>query len=204
MRIETRPTGMVLAVLLAGALLPSTLHAAPARASLEGIVELEVQAHGGEPFRASLWAGQAATFRSERHGLELRIVPAALDLSSGDVTLEVAETLRNPVLRGMSRGLEALAEVTQVAARAGFRQPLAHFPVDVRVLEVRRPTHAEMMAAQASRLGASLLSKTRSPGDDIVPVESCCVTCGGDTLCGCRVSATCGGCCDGCCGPFAK
>ena len=204
MRIETRPSSMVLAMLLAGALLPSTLHAAPARASVEAIVELEVQAQGGEPFRASVWAGQAATFRSERHGLDLRIVPAALDLASGDVTLEVAETLRNPVLRGMSRGLEALANVTEVAARAGFRQPLAHFPVDVRVLEVRRPTAAELAGARASRLDPSLAAKARPSGDDIVPEETCCVTCGGDTFCGCRASASCGSCCETCCGALAK
>lgn len=199
MRINESPSRMVLAVLLAGALSPSTLSAARISAAPDSIIELEVQVEGGQPFQVSLWAGQEAFLRSQRHDLALEIIPDVVEATAGLVTLRVGRTLGN----GLRGGLLA-SEALEVPVQVGFPQPLAYFPVEVRVLEIRKPTLVERLAAEQRRSRASLDTKAKFPKDDIIPRMVCCVTCGGDTLCGCRVSAGCGSCCDDCCGGFAK
>lgn len=199
MMSKTRFSRIALAVFCAGV----SYVAMPAEAAdsstlgprSRSIVDLEVQVHGGELFWVTLWEGQTTTLRSARHDLTLLIGIGDADRVSGEVALWAGEAVG-----ARPSGLTA-GEPEEVRGMVGFRQPLSHFPVDVRVVAARLPTPIE---AQRARSTEFLKSATMFREGIIFEDQSCCVSCNGDTLCGCRVRAACGSCCDGCCGPMAK
>ena len=145
----------------------------------------------------TLWEGQTTTLRSARHQLTLVIGVGGVDRISGEVSVWAGEAIG-----ARPSGLTA-GEPQEVRGMVGFRQPLSHFPVDIQVIAARPPTRIERRHA----LSTGFLRSVNMSREEIIfytESDSCCVTCSGDTLCGCRVRATCGSCCGGCCGSIAK
>lgn len=196
MRNLRRALCTTLTLLSAGILLASTADAAPnesTRVRPHSVFELEIQIEGGVPFQVTVWEGQAATLRSERHDLSLVVVPSITDRLSGEVSFWIGEPVGQ-----RAEGL-VIRPVGEAAAQVGFRQPLAHLPVNVEVMEVREPTRAERMQAPATELRDSFIMY-RKDGPSIVSQGTCCLRCAsGDQLCGCCVKAPCGVCTGGCC-----
>lgn len=199
MTCSRRTLWSALVLLGAGALFSSTPGHAAKPTGSRALFELEVQMQDGEePYRVAVWEGQAATLRSERHGLSLVVVPSTDGRTDGVASLWVSEPIGV-----LPRGV-LLGAATEVHVQVGFRQPLAHYPVDVRLLEVRKATRAEMMAARVAEFRSSDTMYLKD-GIVITSQGTCCVSCAnGDEFCGCSVRASCGSCCDGCCGAFAK
>ena len=200
MTSTTRLSRIALAVLCAGltCLAPPVAAAdGPSVPRPGSVVDLEVQVHGGELFQVTLWQGQVTKLSSTRHDLTLLIGVGGVDRASGEVDVWVGEAV------GARPSGLTVGPMQAVRGMVGFQQPLSHFPVDVRVVSARSPTRSE---ARSSRSTDFLESATMLRDGMIFhsQSESCCVTCGGDTLCGCRVRATCGSCCGGCCGALAK
>lgn len=199
MTCSRRTLWSALVLLGASALFSSTPgHAAGASGS-PALFELEVRMQdGGEPYLVTVWEGQAATLRSDRHDLSLVVVPSTDGRYDGVASLWVSEPI------GVRPRGVVLGSATEVHVQMGFRQPLAHYPVDVRLVEVRQATRAEMMAARVAEFRSS---DTMFLEDGIIITSqgTCCVSCSnGDEFCGCSIRAPCGSCCDGCCGALAK
>lgn len=197
MMSTNRPSRIALAALVAGifftafAASPGLAADDPRAVRTPSVVDLDVQVDGGELFRVTLWEGEMATLRSARHSLTLFLRAGAVEPATGEVSLWVSEPI------GANRTGWVSGEASEVRGMVGFRQPLSHFPVDVRVVDARRPSAAETRKERSTKF---LDSATMSLEGIIVSGTSCCVTCRGDTLCGCKVVAMCGSCCGGCCG----
>jgi len=156
------------------------------------LVTVRVTLPEGETIEATAWEGDAVTIRSERLDANLALVPTVQDRITGDVTIDLYP------LEGQGRVSRIAGQVERIDARLGLRS-LATSLLDIEVTEIRRATPQEMagyMDRKAERVDLE---------DGLVFREAgCCVSCGGDTFCGCRVAAGCGSCCEGCCGALAK
>jgi hypothetical protein len=156
------------------------------------LVTVRVTLPEGKTVEATAWEGDAITIRSKRLNANLALVPTVRDRITGDVTIDLYP------LAGEGKVSRITGEVERLDARLGIRS-LATSLLDVEVTEIRRATPQELagyLDRDAERVDLE---------DGLVFRESgCCVSCGGDKFCGCRVLAGCGSCCNGCCGALAK
>ncbi len=165
--------------------------AKPAR-SVPDLVTVRLTAPGGETFEATAWEGDAVTFHSTTLGIDLALVPTVQDQVLGDVRIDLYP------LQNDGSVTRIAGEVERLDVQLGLRS-VATSLVDVEVTEIRPATAKE-------RAGYRHRATTQIDliGGIIVRAASCCVSCGGDEVCGCRVLSGCGSCCSSCCGALAK
>lgn len=185
-------------ILAAGCLLvlPAGLHAKqPAGMSANlapELVTVRVTLPSGKTFQATAWEGDALTFQSERLDVHLALVPTVQDRVTGDVTISLYPLMDDGSVMRITGGAE------RIDTRLGIRS-IATSLLDVEVVKIRQATPQELagyMTRKAARVDLE--------NGFVVGEAGCCVGCGGSVYCGCEVIATCGSCCNGCCGGFAK
>lgn len=151
------------------------------------VVEMELVIEDGEVLQVSIKEGSAGTLHTPQYTLAL--VPRVIDAAGGEVELRVVH-----LPGGQERGPARASEPMPVLVKEGIPAPLAHFPIEVQVVDIR---HAE--PAQAATVAPISLDEVLLFQEDVTAAANCCVTCGSVTLCGCKVSMRCGFCCVDCC-----
>lgn len=168
--------------------------AVPRRNALDlpPIVTLELQLLEGVPVIVSIPDGRLVTFENVDLDFRVGIVPHVLDATSGKLELQIVQ------IAGRSGAAQVLERVDTLHGQRGFRSVTAAvgaLPLEIAVLQVGAPSpfHASCAASSTSR--QEELSPA-GPEELRVWGGGCCVTCDGQTTCGCGVSTSCGTCCD--------
>ena len=120
----------------------------PARSAdlIPSLVTVRVTLPSGETFQATAWEGDALTFRSDRLGAHLALVPTVRNRFTGDVSV----TLYPLEDHGSVARITGAAE--RIDARLGFRS-IATSLLDVEVVEIRDPTLREARGVPDAQRG---------------------------------------------------
>ncbi len=164
------------------------------------LVHGEIELTDGETVKFAVLEGQMLKLRNSEEGYFLGFSPTIVDEANLEVRFAVFEITEH------GPGLHALRQIESIeAAKTGWVEKI-HTEIEITGIEESGLSKAELEATQAKLAVRSKIpykpavgEKPQSPG--FANKDSCCVTCGSTTSCGCAVTMSCGSCCTGsCCG----
>ena len=157
------------------------------------LVRGEVSLPDGETVKFAVLEGQMLKIRNTELGYYLGFSPTIVNEADLEVSFAVFEITEHGPDQHSLRQLESV-EFT----KTGWLEK-ANANIEVIGIQESGMSKADLEATQASMAVPSKIAYKPAVVGGIPHKDSCCVTCGTTTSCGCAVEMSCGSCCTGTC-----